>query len=510
MKKLLTSPWALLGAIFLMRLPGFAFGVLNVDESDFLVFGASILRGLIPYRDLVEIKPPLGYFTYALAGGLSIGPIRVLGVLWVFATAMLLRAAARRWTGSEEAGWAAAWLSLVAGIVEVPSFGSELMMNLPIAAALLALTRGQRARDVFACGFFIGVASLYRHQAAVAAFSVAIALLVEWRRRPLRGLSQLAVLAAGTLLPWVIAAGAYGAIGQLPAFLDWTIGRNLEYASNGRAGSALARGATSTVVCLAATAVPWAFAARESLRPRADVIWRALTLLLWLTWIPVALGGRFYEHYYLQFVPPLAILAAPGVADLVLRWRELLPRSRVLALTGVLVPVVLWTSYCWARGFAGGYASQEPRTGSLARWLRSNTASADTLFVWGHYTPIYTLSQRLPGTRYVNTSVHMGNFDPLHLTNGFDPTRHRSQRDIEATLEDLDRRRPAWFVDTAPADIHGWGRLPLSAFPELLHYREQHYVEVARPGGAAVYRRVDAPAKEAASIEGLSVKRLDP
>ena len=109
MRKLLTSPWTLLAVIALLRLPGFAFGVLNIDESDYLVYGAGILKGLLPYRDLVEIKPPLGYLTYAFAGGLNLWPIRILGVLWVFCTALLLRGAARRWTGSEEAGWAAAW-----------------------------------------------------------------------------------------------------------------------------------------------------------------------------------------------------------------------------------------------------------------------------------------------------------------------------------------------------------------------------------------------------------------
>src|SRR2546428_4797018 len=115
MRKLLTSPWTLLAVIALLRLPGFAFGVLNIDESDYLVYGAGILKGLLPYRDLVEIKPPLGYFTYALAGGLSIWPILVLGLLRVLGTALPLRAAARPWTRSREAGRAAAGVSILAG-----------------------------------------------------------------------------------------------------------------------------------------------------------------------------------------------------------------------------------------------------------------------------------------------------------------------------------------------------------------------------------------------------------
>lgn len=497
MKRVLTSPWALLAAIALLRLPGFAFGVLNIDESDFLVFGAGIWKGLLPYRDLVEIKPPLGYFTYALAGGLSIWPIRILGVLWVFATALLLRGAARRWTGSDEAGWAAAWLSLLAGLVEVPAFGSEAMMNLPIAAALWFFVRSGGARGFFLCGICAGLATLYRHQAAIAPVALALALLVPPERGWGRALAGVASMAAGTLLPWAIAGGFYASLGQLPAFLDWTIWRNLSYATAGQAGSAIARGAAATAVCVGATCLPWALAVRESLRPRPDRVWRGLTLLLWLTWLAVAAGGRFYEHYFLQFVPPLAVLAAPGAAALASRWRELALPRRALAAASVAVPLLVWLAFAWGRGIVGEYPAQEPRTRALAAWLRENTARSDSLFVWGHYTPIFTLAERLPGTRYVNTSVHMGNFDPAHLSEGFEPGLHRSRPDIEATLRDLDRRQPSWFVDTAPAGIHHWDRIPLSAFPTLARYRDEHYLEVARPGGAVVYRRRPAPAAQA-------------
>jgi len=497
MRKLVTSPWTLLAVIALLRLPGFAFGVLNIDESDYLVYGAGILKGLLPYRDLVEIKPPLGYFTYALAGGLSIWPIRVLGVFWVLGTALLLRAAARRWTGSEEAGWAAAWMSILAGFVEVPAFGGEVMMNLPIAASIYCFARSRRPASLFLCGICAGLATLYRHHAVIAAVAFAVALMVRPADGWGRAWARVAALGAGVIAPWVAFAAGYAAIGQLPAFLEWTIARNLRYATAGSAGSALGRGAAEIALCLAAACVPWVLAARESLRPRADVVWRALSSMLWLTWLPVAAGGRFYEHYFLQFVPPLSVLAAPGAAALALRWREIAPPARTFARAGIAVPLAVWLSFSWGRGIAGAYPEQEPRTRALAQWLRSNTASSDTLFVWGHYSPIYTMADRLPGTRYLNTSPHMGNFDPAHLPATFDPAQHRAQRDVDATLEDLEKRRPAWLVDTSPAGIHLWDRIPLSAFPELARYRDEHYVEVARPGGATIYRRRDEPSAQA-------------
>ncbi|MGZ6123807.1 MAG: ArnT family glycosyltransferase [Myxococcales bacterium] len=489
MKKFLSSPWALLAVIVLLRLPGFAFGVLNIDESDYLVYGAGILKGLLPYRDLVEIKPPLGYLTYALAGGLSIWPVRVLGVFWVFGTALLLRGAARRWTGSEEAGWAAAWMSILAGLVEVPAFGGEVMMNLPIAGAIWFFARSRKGRDLLACGICTGLATLYRHHAAVAAVAFGLALLVRPARGWTRAFAGVALLAAGTLAPWVVAGGVYALFGELPAFLDWTIGRNMAYATAASEGSSLARGVAPIALCVAAACVPWVLAARESLRPRADEVWRALSAMLWLTWLAVAAGGRFYEHYFLQFVPALSMLAAPSAAALALRWREIGRRTRALSLCGVAVPLAVWLAFTWGKGIGGAYPAQEPRTRALAFWLRANTASTDTLFVWGHYSPIYTLSGHLPGTRYVNTSVQMGNFDPARLPADFDPARHQSRRDIEATLSDLESRKPLWFVDTSPAGIHDWDHIPLSAFPELARYRDEHYQEVARAGGAPIYRR---------------------
>jgi hypothetical protein len=124
--------------------------------------------------------------------------------------------------------------------------------------------------------------------------------------------------------------------------------------------------------------------------------------------------------------------------------------------------------------------------------LRAHTPLEAKLFVWGHFTPIYYLAERGMGTRYYNTSTHVGDFDPAHLPPGFDLSPHRSHRDIQATVQDLEVRRPEYVVDTAPADIHAWSRVPLAVVPEIASYVSSRYEEVARPAGAIVYRRRDA------------------
>jgi hypothetical protein len=82
----------------------------------------------------------------------------------------------------------------------------------------------------------------------------------------------------------------------------------------------------------------------------------------------------------------------------------------------------------------------------------------------------------------------MGDFDPAHVTPNIDLSEHHSASDVKATLDDLRNRRPAIVIDTAPADIHHWSKVPLESFPELDQYIQAHYTLAATPAGARVYR----------------------
>jgi 4-amino-4-deoxy-L-arabinose transferase-like glycosyltransferase len=482
--------WLLLG-LALLRAPGFVFGVLDIDESDLVVMGRMIGKGALPYLDFVEKKPLFLYLFYVPGSifGFEIWPTQLLGLLWVFATCVLVGRAAREWTGRRDVGIAAAWLAALASSCNVLSVNAELLLNLPAAAALFFFVRAEKRggwrSDLFA-GLCIAGATLFKHQAGI--LLVAMALALVWRRSG-GWLSRLAALFGGFCLPWAAVAGLYAARGELSAFYEWNVARNLFYSSYG-AGSAWERFAMGLLLyVVAATPLLWFYATRETLRGRGDPVRFGLVLLLWLTWIPIALGGRFYAHYYLQFIPPLALLAAPGLADAAAGWKGLRTRARVGIAAALAIPLCAYLVFGFARGALGRYPAQEPKTIELARFLREKTAPTERLFVWGDFTPIYYLAERLPGTRYLNTAVHMGDFDPGHLPAGFDLRPFKSERDIAATLRDLDEKRPEIAVNTAPADIHHWGKVPLEQFPEIAGYLARHYEPIGTAGGAKVYRR---------------------
>ncbi len=490
-------------AVILLRVPGFLFGVLNIDETDFFIIGRRVWEGAIPYVDIVDIKPPLAYLAYLPAGigGFSLVPIQLIGVGWLLATCLVLRRAAQLWTGREDVGWFAAIAALIASSCDLPAINTESLFNLPIAGALLFFIRAEkegRRRDDLFSGVLISIATMFKHQAGIALLAITCVLLISglrsrWMKmtadgsaRPLRRLGWLWI---GSLVPWLAVVAFYWRIGHLRELYEWNVERNFLYLGQG-SGSPWPRLAVALAWSVVGAApLIWLLAAKESVQ-RPDAIRLSLVLSLWLTWVPVSLGGRFYGHYFLQFAPPLALLAAPSLAALYERRRLLRAPVRVVLWAALLLPLLGHWIAPFVLFAMRGLPGQDAKTRELARWIAANTSNDARLFIWGHYTPIYFLSKRLPGTRYVTTSVHMGNFDPHHLPPNFDARAHRSERDVAATLVDLKTKRPDFVIDTAPADIHDWSKVPLSAFPEILQYVQTHYAVVAHPAGAAVYRRL--------------------
>jgi hypothetical protein len=486
----------LLAAIAWVRLAGFLFGLANVDECDFALFGRLMGQGAVPYVDVVDNKPPLTYAFYALAslvGGTHwLLVVRILGVLAVFATALLLRAAAEVASGDARQGWAAAWLAVAAGLCDSPSVSAELLMNLPSAAALWLLARAGRERRTWlyaAAGAAAGLAPMCKQPAAILPLAIGAALAWDaaggGAARLRQGGRWLASFLAGVGAPWVALAGALAAAGGLSAAWEWLVLRNLAQMGSGNTFSA-ARALGAIATCVGATLLPWALAGRGALRGRG-AYHRTLVLLLLMSWIPVSSGGRFYEHYFLQFVPPLALLAAPELVRLRDRWPVLGAARRAAVLLAAILPVLGYSGYTIGRGIAGGYAGQERSVLEVAGWLARNTTQSERVFVWGDRSTVYCESGRLPGTRYLRASFHVGDLDPEHLPPGF--VFKPSRPDVESTLADLEANRTAIFVDTAPADIHRWSLFPLREVPQLDAYVQEHYRLVAHPAGAAVYRR---------------------
>lgn len=494
----------LLLGLVILRIPSFLCALCDPDEAHYLVMGRMLSLGSIPYVDVVDKKPILTYLFYAPAGyfGFSMVPMKILGVLWALGTCLILFRAGSLWQSDRRVGLGAAWLYALISSCNNLAIHSELMMNLPLSWALLCFVRGRQRdlraslRDDWLCGLAIGLASLFRHQAGIVLLGIVPAMLwhgVQKSERRWLLAARVGLLGVGSLSPWLLVTAVYARLGHLTEFYEWNIARNFFYIAKTSSGSSLGRLLIGLLLyVLLAAPLPWLWSLREGTRAR-EPIRIGLLIGLLATWIPVSMSGRYYSQYFVQFAVPLSLLAAPSLAGLGTHWSERSRRSRRLWTLGLLGPVIFYLGYGIGRRVLDvlPYPSQDPRSVAIGDWVRSHSDPRDTLLVWGYIPPIYPLAQRLPGTRYVTTAVHIGDIEPSHVGRDFSPAQFLSDRDIARTIADLQSRQPLYVIDTAPTDLTHFSPFPLRVAPDLYRYVIAHYELVSdTPGGAQIYRRL--------------------
>jgi hypothetical protein len=155
--------------------------------------------------------------------------------------------------------------------------------------------------------------------------------------------------------------------------------------------------------------------------------------------LAVLAGFRFFGHYYLQLLPPLALIAVFGLPF----GRRQLTRTAV----AVAVPVLAM----WLFSFSPPNARGIIPYGDVAERVRGVTAPTDRIFVWGEYPEIYWAADREPATRFIHTGFLTGNSGGrdaqlVRPSDGVPGAWDLLAADIAATPPDL-------IVDTSGASI---------------------------------------------------------
>ena len=462
--------WLSLTALSLaLHAPGFVVRLFNSDEASLASMAMVLNRGGTLYHTTADRKPPIVPYVYAfvfrLTGSLDIRYVRVAAAVAVGLAAALLASEARRRYGTARAGAACGVLFLLAVTAFFPddsqAAGFEVFMLLPMTAAVVLAAR----RRHLAAGAALALACLCKQTAVMTAVPV-----VWWAWRS-GGRGAVARCGAGFAAPIAVAAALFGP----RPFLLWTVSGNRGYlALQGSPGAAFTRALGMTAALagleLALVVLVLVAARRRSAEP---------DLWLWLGGGAVAVGAglRFFGHYYLQLLPPMALIATPALlaADAV--------RRRLLVGVAALPAVA-----CAVVGFVptGDAASVPYRP--LAAQVRRLTGARDTVFVWGDLPELYWASRRVPGTRFVHTGFLTGNTGGR--PNGTSGAGDALPGAWSMLAGDLRRRLPDLIVDTTAGDIRQSLLYPMQD-TWLWTLVQDDYRLVGSVDGVRFYKRAD-------------------
>ena len=476
---------------------------LSDDEATYCVVAREMLRGRVLYRDIVDHKPPLIYLTYAATQSLG-GPghgmlllhLLTIGVVW--ATALLLgRIAwrASRWTVDRDIPFVAALLFIVftTTLLDFDALAAncELYMLLPLTASVLLYLRGfarAQTAELLGAGVLVGVATLYKYQAAVHLPLYLCHLALVHRRRTAALLRGWGAVALGLALPLGLSLWAVKRAGALDGALFW-LSFNAAYIRQGfRLSDFWARAARVSYGVLPAVFI-WVLGLRAVIlgwrRRGEDSL--GLFLVGWcaMSALAVSAGGRFFGHYFHQMTAPLAVLAAPEAARL---WRS----RRAFGLAALGLPAVVFLFIGFLRlPAARAVGLGAPDYQAIAGFVRAHSSPSDRLVVWGNLPVLYFEADRPLGSRFVFSNYLTG-LSPATRTQS-DPSADASANVVAESWEmfvaDLDSRLPEIFVDTSPGNLGAYGKFPLSRFPRLQTIVERNYAPIGDVGGARIFVR---------------------
>jgi 4-amino-4-deoxy-L-arabinose transferase-like glycosyltransferase len=476
-----------------IRLPALLHPQAIDDEAVYSVVANELVDGGRPYIDAVERKPPLLFWTYAavfeVAGKFNWAALHTVALVWTVGTMAGLYVIGRR-LFDRETGLIAALLYSVFqpwGERKNLAFNGELMMNLPLVwAYAIALGRGSsRARlELLAAGALLCAGFLLKQPAAIAALPLGMYLLLpDYRRErdltPSASFAHAALLTVGFFATLGFVLLVLRQQGILAEAFYWTITNHPihhVFWDEAILITTMFVGACLPLLIGAVVAYRYPSIWAEKTAERAALVgWLIASVA------GAAAGARFYPHYYIQLIPPLALLAAPCYARL---WKgkmeppHWLLRPRVtgvwLALTILVFSLAHWI---------GLISRREPS--ETGRYLRANSNQNDRIFIWGQAPYLYLEAQRRPACRYVIPFPLTG-----HVFGGLLPGTDTRKWIVPGAWshfeEDCNKHPPAYIVV-----LHLLARdaqYPVSDFPVLDRLLANRYQPVAATHDAIVYR----------------------
>lgn len=503
--------------IFLLRLSGLYQPVLDIDETVFSEFASILLNGGLPYIDAVDNKPPFMYaffsIVYFFSGGASLPLVHLVTTFLVMATAGMVYATARLFTGFRESFAALLFFIFLTHIHEpkyISTSGETLinvMLMVSIYCYLSGKIKGFSPLRAVTGGLFLGAAVLTSYKAGIVAIVMATEVFIpaSWystegeKTSPPKKYVNLMTTGAASLVPVLLLIFIFHRWGVLEDFLSWGFLYNFQYIGSGSEAFSLLRPLARTLIFFAMAAPLLIIIAAGAVRMRRGEILTLppggylafLSLWFLLSLAAVLQGGRCYSHYYIQLAPPLALLAAPFFLEVTGR-STMKRRITVIFMAGLLVIFfaarIDINATCRLVNYPNRQA--EPALAEAGRYIKMHAPPGETVYAWGWATPLYYHADRRSASRFLISDFFTGRvFGTANDSRDKNIALNREKNFI-LFLQDIKKKNPLYFVDTSPAGFFGYDRFPPRDRPALKKILEENYRRETSIKKMVLYRRV--------------------
>ena len=338
------------------------------DVNCFVTVAREILRGAVPYRDIMEQKGPLLYALHVLAllpDVHSYHGIYVMEVLLMTVTLRCMLGVLRLYRPRASAGWAAVMAAFIC-MSETFRMGdsAEQLCMAPMAVSLLAMLRhlrGERelaGRDFVFHGAMAGCILWMKYSVLGLHFAWMAFIALETafaKRRPARAAGMCGLFLGGmalTGLPWFAFFAAKGALDDfLGAYFLQNMGSYMQhrYGVLAYMGAGLLRGLSdlriSVPLLLGLAGVVVMSRRLISVHEKVFLVFAAASMALMIYG-----GGRRYLYYFLPFTVLLPFAGLPLGRLWDLAAARLTPPARLRpAATALLVAAACLLAY-WQSG----------------------------------------------------------------------------------------------------------------------------------------------------------------
>jgi hypothetical protein len=478
-----------LAAIVVLGAPAFLAGFLN-DMDHYTLTADKLLRGGALYRDTIDTKPPLIFFHYALVfrvfGQNNVVAVKCVTLVVLALTALLVASIRRALAPAAPRPEVAALVYVLAsfsGLAEdFLSSNSEIQANLPIVAGVACMVRAglaYRPRRLVLAGALIGVAFLYRYQSGAALAAYAVTALAY--RRELGHLGgRLACVALGFLVPVAAIVGYFAAMGALGdlAFLIRFQGYYLR-AHETYWPEALAQ-VGSVVAGLGPVLVLGAGHAVALVRRRPTPGQAFLVAWLAVSLATCFLGGRYFAHYAIEAILPVALLVADRLASPPHTAHE----RRALAILAAVA-----VAFCGINATTLAARRDDRPPADVVRFVRAHTTRDEAILMWTPRKDVLLAADRVYATRFLFNDLLVGRvFGTRHRLASATAESARAAAVPElwpVFLRELDSARPRLVVDDVPAR----SRFTLDRYPALRAYVDRDYEPCVTVADYCIYVR---------------------